>query len=498
MGKPRKSLRIGAGAFFAWAGTGAAIAADIPVTAVVAAPSAYNWSGIYAGVHAGYGMGMKDWPNLNPLLDYDVRGFLGGGQVGVNQQIGNLLIGIEADGSWADIKGSQTIFLGNLSNQTTHVASTRIDRLMTVAGRFGLVQDRWLVYVKAGAAWAHENHTLSSAFPGIVTVGGALLPASTVTAATETRLGPVLGFGAEYALWGNWSFKSEYNYLHLLTGSARFTGTQTLFGSTTPTSFDANIKQAFHLVKFGVNYRFGPESPPAIAPARAAPGYDWTGFYVGAQAAYGFGRKEWEVGPDGRFDVSGALAGGVTGTNVQAGAFVFGVESEWMWSGVKGGTRFTRPSGNGSQTTDLTTKMDWLSLSSVRAGFVAADRWLVYVKGGVALAREAHALGMVGVTPGFGSVTDIANGTALHTGYLVGAGVEYAFLGNWSARLEYNFIDFRPQNVLQTGPQIIQFLGGLGVNASDQRNTIDQNLHLVKVGLNYHFNALSDIVTAKY
>jgi outer membrane immunogenic protein len=183
---------------------------------------------------------------------------------------------------------------------------------------------------------------------------------------------------------------------------------------------------------------------------------------------------------------------------LQAGAFVFGVESEWMWSGVKGSTRFTTPFGVDSQTTDLTTKMDWLSLSSVRAGFVAADRWLVYVKGGVALARETHGLGLVAVAPGFASVTNIANGTALHTGYLAGAGVEYAFLGNWSAKLEYNFIDFRPQNVLGTGSQINQFFAGLGVSATSQRNTIDQNMHLVKFGVNYHFNALPDVVTAKY
>lgn len=463
------------------------------------APSVYNWTGIYVGGHAGYGVGMKDWPSMNPRLDYDVRGFLGGGQVGVNQQIGNLLIGIEADASWADIKGSQTIVLGSLSNPTTHVASTRIDRLATVAGRLGLVQDRWLVYVKAGAAWAHENHAVRST-ASLATLGGPLT-ISSAAAATETRLGPVLGFGAEYALWGNWSFKSEYNYLHLLTGTARFTGTQSLPPFIVgPTNFDANIKQAFHFVKLGVNYRFGPDAPPAIAPAGPAPGYNWTGFYVGAQAAYGFGRQEWEVGPDGGFNVSGALAGVVTGTNVQAGVFVFGIESEWMWSGVKGSTRFTHPfAGGGTDTFNLTTTMDWLSLSSVRAGFVAADRWLVYVKGGVALARESHAEVEQSVFPGFGSFTNIANGTAFHTGYLAGVGVEHAFLGNWSARLEYNFIDFRPQNVLGVGPQVTQLFGGSGSSAGSQRNTINQDMHLVKFGVNYKFSAgLADIVTAKF
>lgn len=480
-------------------GGGAVCAADMPVKATPLVPGSYNWSGIYVGVHAGYGKGMKDWPSMNPLLDYDVKGFLGGGQVGVNQQIGNWVIGIEVDASWADIKGSQAHFLGSVvgvgTTTSTAIATTRIDRLVTVAGRLGFAQARWLVYVKAGAVWAHENHTLATqATLGIV--GGPTLTSSMALAGSENRFGPTLGFGAEYALWGNWSFKSEYNYLHLLTGTVRLAGSQTSFGVTGPFTIDANIQQAFHLVKLGLNYRFGWEPSRPFAPAQPAPGYNWTGFYVGAQAAYGLGRKEWELGPDARFDVGGALAGGVTGTNVQAGAFVFGVESEWMWSGVKGSTRFSPPLLAGvTQSTDLATRMDWLSLSSVRAGFVAADRWLVYLKGGVALAQETHAVTLSAAFP-FGSFTTPANGTALHTGYLAGVGMEYAFLGNWSAKLEYNFIDFRPQNVRGVG---FQTATGIFVPTGIvQRNTIDQHLHLVKLGVNYHFSPLADVVSAKY
>jgi opacity protein-like surface antigen len=478
--------------------SGSAEAADLPVKTVPASPSVYNWTGIYVGGHAGYGMGMKDWPSLNPLLDYDVNGFLGGGQMGVNQQIGNFVIGIELDASWSDVKGSQATFTASPSSVTTGLATTRVDGLVSVTGRFGFAQDRWLVYVKAGAIWIHENHSFNRsstlAFPGF-----APLTDSAAVAGSETRLGPVLGFGAEYALWGNWSLKSEYNYLYVPNGSVRLTGTQTLSGTPAPFAIDANIQQAFHLVKLGVNYRFGPDAPPTIAPARPAPGYNWTGFYVGAQAAYDFGRKAWEVGPEGSFNVRGALAGGVTGTNVQAGAFVFGAESEWMWSGVKGSTRFARPFlTTGLQTFDVATTMDWLSLSSVRAGFVAADRWLVYAKGGVALAREDHALGLLATVPGLGSVTNTATGTALHTGYLAGVGIEYAFLGSWSAKLEYNYIDFLPQNVLGVGPRVTTVGALVTTSADAQRNTIDQNMHLVKFGVNYRFSALPDLVTTRY
>src|SRR6185503_20408205 len=98
---------------------------------------------------------------------------------------------------------------------------------------------------------------------------------------------------SKFALWGNWSFKSEYNYVHLGTREVRLTGSQTTAAVTTPFTLDVDLKQALHLAKFGVNYRFGPDAPPAIAPAPPAPGFNWSGPYVGAQGGYGIGRKIW-------------------------------------------------------------------------------------------------------------------------------------------------------------------------------------------------------------
>jgi outer membrane immunogenic protein len=497
-----RSINLVAAAVCAFGFGHAAFAADVPMVPVKAAagPASYNWSGIYVGGHAGYGMGMKDW--TNSIFDFDVKGFLGGGQIGVNQQVGNWVIGLEADASWAGIKGSQTIVEGGPLNGLTSVrtASSRIDRLATVAGRIGFAQDRWLVYFKGGAVWTHENHAFN-ALQTFTIIGGPPVNLVAAVAGSETRFGPMLGFGAEYALWGNWSFKSEYNYLYLPNGTARLIGTQTFFGVTAPVTIDANIQQAFHLVKLGLNYRFGPEAPPAIAPARPAPGYNWTGFYAGAEGGYGFGRKDWEAfAPNDQFNISGGLAGGVTGTNVQLGVFVFGVESEWMWSGVKGSTRFTQNLALGaSQTTELSNRIDWLSLASLRAGFVAADRWLVYFKGGIALAHETHGIAATQVVPGLGSASINLSGSALHTGYLAGVGVEYAFWGNWSAKLEYNYIHFRPQAFTQTGPEVFNApplaVGTIGFAA---RESTLQHLHLVKLGVNYHFNAFPDAISAKY
>jgi opacity protein-like surface antigen len=125
------------------------------------------------------------------------------------------------------------------------------------------------------------------------------------------------------------------------------------------------------------------------------------------------------------FNVDGGIAGATTGVNVQAGVFVVGVESELLWSGIKGAGQTFLPIAPGAGSAlNAATSVRWLSLNSLRVGFVAADRWLVYGKGGVALARENHDLFQSIVQPGIGSISQSLSGSALHTGWLGGVGVE--------------------------------------------------------------------------
>jgi outer membrane immunogenic protein len=253
-----------------------------------------------------------------------------------------------------------------------------------------------------------------------------------------------------------------------------------------------------HLAKFGVNYRFGPDGPPAIMPSRPAPGYNWTGAWIGAQAGYGFGHKHWQdFAPIDRFDVRGWVAGATTGASVQAGVFVVGAESEWLWTGIRGSSQAAIVLGPITQTVSAASKVDWLSLNSLRAGFVAADRWQVYGKGGVALAHETHDIGLALTQPG-GGATGTFSGEALHTGWLAGVGVEYAFLGNWSAKLEYNYLNFRLQNVITQGVLTGNVPPFVGTGAFPVPARIREEMHLVKFGINYRFTSLADVISAKY
>ena len=71
--------------------TGAVFAADMPLKAAPIAPVFYDWSGVYIGVHAGYGGAMNDWTGDALGADFTAKGFLGGGQVGINKQIGSMV-----------------------------------------------------------------------------------------------------------------------------------------------------------------------------------------------------------------------------------------------------------------------------------------------------------------------------------------------------------------------------------------------------------------------
>jgi outer membrane immunogenic protein len=168
--------------------------------------------------------------------------------------------------------------------------------------------------------------------------------------------------------------------------------------------------------------------PPPRAPAYV-PFFSWSGFYVGAHAGYGFGQSNWTNIPlgasTGNFDVSGALIGGTMGYNMQLGGVVAGVEADIAWSNIKGtATLFCAGT--------CQTNNDWLGTARARIGY-AFDRFLPYFTGGAA----------------FGDVkgsTTLGSFTRNNVGWTVGGGLEYAFVSNWSAKIEYLYVDLGKAN----------------------------------------------------
>ena len=193
----------------------------------------YNWTGFYIGGHVGGAWAEKDWvaEGFGPLGSQKIDGFIGGGQVGFNYQVGALVWGVEADFSWANLDGSftDTVFFGD--NTTT------VKWFGTVTGRIGYAWDRTLLYVKGGGAWVRDVYAITD-------------DSGFFAETRETRWGWTVGAGLEYGLTPNWSVKVEYNYLDFGTERIRFAPD---FGAP----FERDADQQIHVVKFGINYRFG-------------------------------------------------------------------------------------------------------------------------------------------------------------------------------------------------------------------------------------------------
>jgi outer membrane immunogenic protein len=222
---------------------------------VVAPVPIFTWTGCYLGGHVGWGWGRKtaSAPELAPGVSVsgDTSGFLGGGQVGCNYQLApNWVIGIEGDGSAADIKGDVTDTVSGI----TGTAHARTDWIASATGRLGWAWDRWLIFAKGGAAWAGDKYSAD-----IPTLFEHL-------DASETRSGWTVGGGVEWAFWYNWSAKLEYDFYDFGTRSVTFTGT---IGPTSVPEVvpGIDVKQTISAVKFGINYRFdwGKGKAPVVA-----------------------------------------------------------------------------------------------------------------------------------------------------------------------------------------------------------------------------------------
>ena len=230
-----------------------------PPAAVV--PPHFSWTGCYIGGHIGGGWGRKtvSIPDLAfttgvppgtlppgfsvPSVTGNTSGVLGGGQVGCNYQFApNWVIGIEGDGSAADIKGGITDTISLAGIPITGTANARTDWLASTTGRLGWAWDRWLVYGKGGVAWAGDKYSAS------IPIFNEQLNAS------ETRTGWTVGGGIEWAFWNNWSAKVEYDFYDFGTRSVTLAGT---FAGAPITVPGVDVKQTISAVKFGINYRFG-------------------------------------------------------------------------------------------------------------------------------------------------------------------------------------------------------------------------------------------------
>jgi outer membrane immunogenic protein len=236
-----------------------------------------------------------------------------------------------------------------------------------------------------------------------------------------------------------------------------------------------------------------PAAPPLYkAPPMVTAPMSWTGFYFGGDlgGAWSHTDSSWTglpsaaafgVNPTGGSNDGSSFVGGVhLGYNYQfSPAWVAGIEGDWTWTHAGGSntqpwTAFGTgvPIGGGSATT-LSSTVDWLASIRGRLGYLVTPTVLAYATGGAAWGRvhdsaTAAAIGYLASTS-FGTTAD---------GWVVGGGLEWAIMRNWSVRGEYLYY------YLNSGASAVAPAPGFAPSAFSWSDT---NVSVVRAGLSYKF-----------
>jgi outer membrane immunogenic protein len=241
---------LSAATIVAFATTTSVFAADLAVKAPAmypAAPVQFTWTGCYIGGHIGGAFSNDRATNaFGNSATFSSAGFVGGGQIGCDYQFApDWVVGGEGRAAWSSLKNSHGASVINVVTGVTLPSQFTVsnDFLASATARLGYVAaDRWLVFVRGGAAWTNEKTDDAFTIPGFVAVD---------PKATTTRTGWTVGTGVEWAFAPHWSTTLEYNYYD--------------FGSHTTTLTDAannvivsgtSLKDTIHTVTAGVNYHF--------------------------------------------------------------------------------------------------------------------------------------------------------------------------------------------------------------------------------------------------
>ena len=362
----------------------------------------------------------------------------------------------------------------------------------SVRARLGyLAAPDLLLYAAGGATWTRREVSASCAgplapvslcpsvlFPGIGVLG------NRTQSASDILVGWTAGGGLEWRVAASWILRGEYRYSQYQSTDFTFFGTT----GVNAEQFRFSVDQQTHTAYLGLSYLFPAGAvASALVPTRAPIprrnlGYNWTGFYLGPHIGGAWTSTELfdptaNLGSPNlpgsvfRVDADGFIAGGQVGFNYQAGAWVLGIEAQGAWANATGSilpNSFPPPFDT---TIRLRSNIDWLATVTGRVGLPLGSS-LPYVKGGWALAGESYAADVTML----GASIPISDANGTRSGWVIGAGVEWAIAGLWTARLEYSFMDFGTdtRSITAAGAPTTPF-------------DVDLKVHSFTFGLNYRF-----------
>jgi len=247
-----RKLLLAATSVAALALTSQAQAADLAARPYTkAAPmiaAVYDWSGFYIGLNAGGGWSHKCWDIVTNVLGnpvnppvsegcHDATGAVAGGQFGYRWQTGAWVLGLEAQGDWANLSGSNS---PSLLQNAVGGNRSRIDAIGTFTGQVGYAWNNVLFYVKGGALGARDK------YEGFFVATGTVFDR-----ASETRWGGAVGAGLDFGITQN--IVLGVDYIHGFMGSRNLTFTA--IGGTF--SRVDRIRQDVDMATVRVSYKFG-------------------------------------------------------------------------------------------------------------------------------------------------------------------------------------------------------------------------------------------------
>jgi len=214
----------------------------------------------------------------------------------------------------------------------------------------------------------------------------------------------------------------------------------------------------------GMPVKAGPPPPPP---------FSWTGCYFGAFIGYksaGINERDLFGFPTTSYDaIDGAAVGGEVGCQYQTGIWVFGVAGDWAWTSLEG-------NGFGPNTTfHRRTEEPWVATARAKVGF-AINRWWGYVTGGVAWSRWEETVTNTNAAVAIPVMTD----SETLTGWVIGAGMDYAFTNNWIFNAEFLYMDYGWNDYFT---DVTLCTGCIPLD-------LEHTNFLLKVGLKYKFGGL--------
>jgi outer membrane immunogenic protein len=239
------------------------------------------------------------------------------------------------------------------------------------------------------------------------------------------------------------------------------------------------------------------------APA-TAPSLNWTGFYAGVNAGYGWSSDAVSFDPFGTgpgngvaagvaaglfptslsLNRSGFLGGVQAGYNRQVNRFVYGIEADFDFAGINGSPTYTHTSGQ-TYTTSAEAKLNVFGMLRGRIGTTLYDRSLIYATGGLAYGHAKLSTSLAG---SFGATVcgalaycGTASSSEWLAGWTIGGGWEFAMMRNWSFKAEYLYYD------IGSISEVFSSDVGRGVILTDPSNE-RFNGHIVRIGINYRFD----------